>query len=373
MGGASLGGRAVLPRGLLASEGAPLPEVGAMRVLPWGSVSAGHGAVGTGSGWPAVLGDASSLGCSVVGGWGGAGGVLSHQGGTLSAEGATAAGMGDTGCPGGVTAAGTGQSCPGGGVAIGEGATAGRTGRSHCGGLSPCTVSPSGGGSTLSPIGDGVFPATQSTAGHQRGLRCHHHPGGSPRGPTPAARLCAQCTEHTDRALPGTAATKRPSSPTAAAPLQGENPTPGTGGAHRCFPEDAERFRCIGRAQDGCGWVQDGLRMGADGCRMGAGCRPDVTPRCVSPHSHELMAQECTRGRRRRRRREKTTPPRACGAGSLLSACSVCTAPNGPLALSGEPCGGDPCRVQCSRSTPQGAACCSARLPYASIHLGSQP
>lgn len=158
MGGASLGGRAVLPRGLLASEGAPLPEVGAMRVLPWGSVSTGHGAVGTGSGWPAVLGDASSLGCSVVGGWGGAGGVFSHQGGTLSAEGATAAGMGDTGCPGGVTAAGTGQSCPGGGVAIGEGATAGRTGRSHCGGLSPCTVSPSGGGSTLSPIGDGVFP-----------------------------------------------------------------------------------------------------------------------------------------------------------------------------------------------------------------------
>lgn len=197
LGGTSLGGWAVLPRGLLASEGAPLPAVGATVVLPWGSVSAGHGAVGTGGGWPAVLHDASSLGCSVVRGWGCAGGVLSPHGGTLSAEGATAAGMGDTGCPGEVMAAGTGQSCPGGGVAIGEGVAVGRTGRSRCGGLSPCTVSPRGGGSTLSPIGDGVFPATQSTVGHQRGLCCHHHPGGGGVTMQPHARCCVHNAQST--------------------------------------------------------------------------------------------------------------------------------------------------------------------------------
>lgn len=202
------------PGGLLASEGAPSPAAGAGGWLPRGSVSAGQGAaaVWTGTGWPAAWGDASSLGCSVTGGWGGPGGDRSHQGEMLSAEGAAAAGMGETGCPDGVAAGGTGRSRCGvllseGGVTAGgqmgclegvtvagtgetvfsegvmaggtgetgcpEGTMAGEMGRSCCGGVrSPCRASPGEGGgevggNTLSPIGDGGFPATQAEQNRQ--------------------------------------------------------------------------------------------------------------------------------------------------------------------------------------------------------------
>lgn len=199
----------MLPRGLLVSEGTPLPAARAGGSLPWGSVSAGHGAAGTGTGWLAAWGDASSLGCSIVGGRGGPGVELSHRGGTLSAEGAMAAGVGDTGCPDGVTAGGMGRSCcrvllSAGDVTAGgqtgclegvtaagtgemffsevvmaggtgetvfsEGTVAGGTGRSCWGGVrSPCRAPPGegGGGATLSPIRDGGFPATQEEQSKQ--------------------------------------------------------------------------------------------------------------------------------------------------------------------------------------------------------------
>lgn len=148
----------------------------------------------------------------MVGGWGGPGVELSHQGGTLSAEGAMAVGVGDAGCPDGATAGGTGRSCCGvlllgGDVAAGgqtgclegvtaagtgkmffsEAVTAGGTGetvfseRTVAGGMgwswrgavrSPCRTPPGEGGGgvgggTLSPIRDGGFPATQEEQSKQ--------------------------------------------------------------------------------------------------------------------------------------------------------------------------------------------------------------
>lgn len=102
----SFEGPAVAPRGLLASGGAPSVVAGAGGWLPRGSVSAEQGAVAwTGTGWPLVWGNASSLGGS-----GGPGGERSHGEGTLCAEGTAVAGLGDTGCPARAAAAGPGRS-----------------------------------------------------------------------------------------------------------------------------------------------------------------------------------------------------------------------------------------------------------------------
>lgn len=329
LGGTSFGGPAALPGGLLASGGGPLLAAGSWGVLPGGSVSAGQGAAGTGCGWPAAWGDASSLGCSIAGGRGGLGGGCSHQGGTLSAEGATAGGMGETGCPDGAAAAGTGRShcgvplsveggtaggtgpagCPGGvtaggtgGMLVLEGVTAGGTGEAGCpggvmavgtgrsrcgGGLSPCRVPPGEGGctargSTLSPIGDGVFPATHTErrwSVHRGGVGAapspsKNNPGGAssvaarlppasgaghcplgaatvPGGPpTPPHARCqappAQSTARAAGAPPGTTATKPPFFPRQLLPhcggLDAGTPTPGTQGwlwGPTGFPEDA--------------------------------------------------------------------------------------------------------------------------------------
>lgn len=219
-----------------------------------------------------------------------------------------------------------------------------------------------------------------------RCLPCNTEHSGSPAGPSlppppggvttrPHAGCQAVCTMHRAHGQ-GSARHRRhktPFFPDSCRPTPGGKPHT----RHWGGPTGASR-----RMQSASA-VLEGRRMGADGCRMGSGwaqmgagwaravglsSRRGACPRTAMNswprNAHEAAAAA-----------EKTTPtpPRVCGAGSLLSACSVCTAPNGPLALSGEPCGGDPCRVQCSRSTPQGAACCSARLPYASIHLGSQP
>lgn len=172
----------------------------------------------------------------------------------------------------------------------------------HAGGAARCL--PSGTVSSLQHraqrVTSGAFTATTTRGGHHAAPRrlpgCVHNAQSTRTGlcqapPPQNALLPRQLPPHS----------------------RGKTPHQALGGAHRRFPEDAERFRCIGRAQDGCGWVQDGLRMGADGCRMGAGCRPDVTPRCVSPHSHELMAQECTRGRRRRRENNSNSSPSVWG------------------------------------------------------------
>lgn len=201
----SFEGPAVAPRELLASGGAPSVAAGAGGWLPWGSVSVEPGAAAwTGTGWPAVWGNASSLGCFIPAGLGGTGGDWSPWGGTLCAEGTRVAGLGDTGCPGSATAGGPGRSrCGGllsewgiaaggqtgcweggtaagtgetifsegmmaagmGGMVFSEGMTSGGPGRSCWGKLrSPCRAPPGTGGGTegggmLSPIGDGGFPA----------------------------------------------------------------------------------------------------------------------------------------------------------------------------------------------------------------------
>lgn len=200
----SFEGPAVAPGELLASGDAPSAAAGAGGWLPWGRVSTEQGAAAwTGTGWPVVWGNASSLGCSIPGGLGGPGGDWSLWGGTLCAEGTTVAGLGDTGCPGSATAGGPGRSCCGGllsegitaggqtgcweggtaagtgetifseggmaagmgGTVFSEGMTSGGPGRSRCGGLrSPCRATPGKGGGAegggmLSPIGDGGFPA----------------------------------------------------------------------------------------------------------------------------------------------------------------------------------------------------------------------
>lgn len=131
---------------------------------------------------------------------------------------------------------------------------------------------------------------------------------------------------------------------------RGKTPHQALGGG-RHFLEDARRFCCIGWAQDGC--------------RMGAGCRPDVTPQCVSPrtamNSWPRNAHEAAAAAERKQLLPKRVGLRVCSEPAPL-----CVDPNGPLALSGDPCGGDPCRVQCSQSTLRRAACCSDCLPHAS-------
>lgn len=342
LGGTSFGGPAALPGGLLASGGAPLLAVGSWGVLPGGSVSAGQGAAGSGSSWLVAGGDASALGCPTTGGRGGLGGGCSHQGGTLSAEGAMVGGMGESGCPDGEVAVGTGRSCcgvllsmeggtaggtgcPGGGTAGGTGGmlvlegmtaggmgdggcpggvTAGGRGRSCCGGgLSPCRVPPGEGGctargSTLSPIGDGVFPAThtaqrQSIHGGCQSTPIPMRPPHAPPHP-PHWVPGAQSPAPAAGAPPGTAATKPPFFPRQLLPHGGH---PRVGWGLGGTPEDAGPLLLV---EPEAGWAR--------------APRPDVSSAARVPqrrgalrpwpaHKHELMPQECTRGRRK-----KTTP-----------------------------------------------------------------
>lgn len=295
-------------------EGAPSPAARVRDSLPRGSVSAGHGAAAmwTGTGWPVVWGDVSSLGGSVTAGCGGPGVDRSHQGGTLSAEGATAAGMGETGCPdittgrvgwsccgvllsggvvmargqtsclGRVMAAGTGETVFSERVAAGgtgkmgcpEGTTAGGTGRSCCGEVCPPCRASLGegggevGGGMLSPIGDGGFPATQaeqngrSLSGGAWGSPVPPDTalGGHPHCPTPGTRrrvhnaqrdrlgLCQAPPPQSHPSSPGSC---HPSS--AMVGTQGQGPHTGTG-THACPRHSPWRVRgCFHQC-----WRQDG-------------------------------------------------------------------------------------------------------------------